>query len=295
MHLANEFKIKDLGQVSLFLGVHIKRDNHQFTLSQAKYVERVLHRFQMSDCFPTKIPMQANQSDVEKIPLDKSFPFREAVGCLNFIATISRPDIAFVVHLLSRNVNSPTQFHWSTLKQTLRYLKGTIENHLTIQKNETPVSISAYVDADYGGDITSRKSCSGYLMYFGNNLISWQSRLQPIVASSTMEAEYIALANAVHEVMWLKNLLSEIKFPSSAPATIYEDNQACIKFAEDPGRFHKRTKHIDIRYHLSRDAVKEGIIRICYCPTTEMLADLLTKALPSPRFNNLVASLSVHR
>lgn len=110
-----------------------------------------------------------------------------------------------------------------------------------------------------------------------------------------MEAEYIALARVVHEVMWMKNVLSEMRFPVSTPAIVYEDNQACIKFAEDPGRYHKRTKHIDIRYHVSRDAVREGIIELCYCSTSEMLADLLTKALPSPRFNNLVTSLSVPR
>ena len=288
-HLASIFKIKDLGEISNFLGVLVNKTRDGYSIDQSVYIEKTLAKFGMSECYTSKIPMQPNQTDTDRKPLDKSIPYREAIGNLNYLATISRPDIAFVVNFLSRQANSPTEFHWSIVIQLFRYLRGTLDKKLLVQKQSEHL-ITAYVDSDWAGD-ESRKSCSGFLMYFGSTLISWYSRLQPIVATCTMEAEYIALSLVMKDITWLRNLLQEINFPATSKATVFEDNQACIKYANDPGRFHQRSKHIDVRFHFVREKIQEGLVDLVYCPTSKMRADFLTKALPAPRFLELTGSI----
>merc|ERR1712032_1128033 len=141
--------------------------------------------------------------------------------------------------------------------RVLRYLKGSRLWSLKVTRNPDS-SLSAYVDADYGGDLDTRRSTTGYLVYHGLNLISWCSKLQEIVTQSTMEAEYVALSSVTKEVIWIRNLLDELGFPQTTPCRVKEDNQPCIKFATDQGRFHRRSKHIDIRFHAAKEAVENG-------------------------------------
>ena len=145
------------------------------------------------------------------------------------------------------------------------------------------IKLEGYSDADWGGDINDRKSTSGYLFKLANGPISWGSKKQQIVALSSSEAEYIALALAVQEGIWIKNLLTEILKDQvkDNQLMIYEDNQSCIKMTKNPVN-HGRTKHIDIRYHFLRDQVKKGQVKIAYKETKEMLADILTNGLQGP-------------
>ena len=117
--------------------------------------------------------------------------------------------------------------------------------------------------------------------------ISWLSKKRPIVALSTSEAEYIALSSASQEAVWLRQLLTTtLRVSSNKPVTIMEDNQGAIAMLKN-AIAHSRTKHIDIRYHYIHEAIQEGLIKVHYCPTNKMLADILTKPLSKGRFQEL--------
>ena len=150
-----------------------------------------------------------------------------------------------------------------------------------------------YSDADWAGDIESRRSTSGYAFMMSGGCISWRSKKQRTVALSSTEAEYMALSEATQEAVWLKVFLCELgEMASDDAIKIYEDNQGSIALAKNP-EFHKRTKHIDIRYHFVREKVEEGEVVLQYVSTTDMLADIMTKAITAVQFENLRNRLGI--
>ena len=292
--LANEFKIKDEGPVSHFLNVNITRDGDRLTLSQKSYITKLLERFGMSECYVSPLPANPSDLDLNAKPLPPEKPYRQLIGALVYLAHTTRPDIAFVTGYLARQVQSPSLHHWKIGTRVLRYLKGTMDLGITMNRSQT-TTITAFVDSDHGGDKQSRRSTTGYAVFCGDNLISWHSKLQPIIADSTMEAEYIALWSVVKELRYIRNLLTEIGYAPTQPASVFEDNQACLKLAEGTGTFHPRSKHIDIRYHASREAVNNGTIKIDYVRSKQNIADLFTKILPLSTFTILSEAMRAFR
>jgi len=140
------------------------------------------------------------------------------------------------------------------------------------------VYLHGYTDSDYATDKSDRKSTTGYAFFVNKNLVSWVSQKQPTVAMSSTEAEYIALAAAAREAVWLPKLLEELGFPQENPTVICVDNQSTLKLAKNP-ELHKRTKHIDIKYHYTRNLIQDGQISLQYVPSSENTADILTKPL----------------
>ncbi len=202
-----------------------------------------------------------------------------------YLSTGTRPDIAYAVGSVAKYTSNPTQRHWIAVKRILRYLKGTAEFGLQYLASNTE-DLHGYSDSDWGGDLDDRKSTSGYLFKFGGAPISWRSKKQSTVALSTAEAEYIALSSATQEATWLQQLISELQNMSIGPTVLSEDNQAAICMARNT-QYHGRTKHIDLRHHFVREKVSEGAIDLKYCPTDCMIADILTKGLPSVTFERL--------
>jgi len=158
--------------------------------------------------------------------------------------------------------------------------------------NSRNVDLSGFADADWAGDLVCRKSTSGYVFQLESSTVSWRSKQQSVVALSSTEAEYIALCLASQEATWLRKLLESIGFKQSDATTLYEDNQGTIALAKNP-KSHSRTKHIDIKYHYVRESVEEKNIKLVYCSTEGMIADILTKGLPKPKFEQLRFSLGV--
>lgn len=143
-----------------------------------------------------------------------------------------------------------------------------------------------YVDADYAGDCRDRKSNSGYIIKYGGGVIAWGSRKQTSVALSSTEAEFISLAEGCQELIWTKRLLEEMTDEMMKSITVFEDNQSCIKLVEGD-RIERRSKHIDVRYFFVRDLQQKHVIKLKYCPTETMIADILTKPLQSLRLEQL--------
>lgn len=196
----------------------------------------------------------------------------------------TRPDLAYTVTHLSQFNSCPTEIHLNAAKRVLRYLKGTRDWALTFPYNN-PLALEGYCDASYGNCLDTRRSFSGYLFQLGKSTICWRSRKQRTVATSTPEAEYMALCLATKQFIWLQNALNEL-LNSEVPAVLFTDNTGAIDIASK-AKINDRTKHIDIQYHYVREQVLDGNVTLLHVDGTDNLADICTKGLPKPRIDYL--------
>ncbi|GIL87679.1 hypothetical protein Vretifemale_15713, partial [Volvox reticuliferus] len=279
--LRSVFEMRDLGESNFYLGFEIRRDRSAKTLhiSQKRFVKELLSKFGMDGANGRSIPMDANvrlSSDGES--LDTSlFPYSELVGSLLYLSVCSRPDISFAVGALARHMAKPTTDHWCAAKCVLRYLVSTPDVGIKYGGN---LSLVGYCDSDLAGSV-GRRSTTGYVFVLGGGAISWSSKLQSTVATSTAEAEYMAAASTIKEALWLRHLLHDLGLEvTSVP--IKCDNRACISMLESPISS-ARTKHIDVCHHFARERVERGEVRMVQCSTLDQMSDFLTKALPKQK------------
>ncbi|KAK2577939.1 hypothetical protein KPH14_011325, partial [Odynerus spinipes] len=196
-------------------------------------------------------------------------------------------NIAASIAILSRKMQTPTERDWTEAKRVARYLKGTVDYTLKLgNTGKGTEGLISYADADWTENKDDRKSNNGYIFQYHGSTISWASRKQSCVALSSAEAEYIALSEACQEGLWLAKVLKDLHEKVEFPLQMNEDNQACIKLVEND-KFSKRTKHIDVRYHLVKDLNAGNKIVLKYCKTNNMIADLLTKPLRHTRLKEL--------
>lgn len=216
-------------------------------------------------------------NDKEKEEM-REVPYQVAIGSLLYAAQTTRPDISFAVGTLSKFNSNPGREHWSGVKRVLRYLKGT-KNAKIVYKRDGNSSLLGYADADHCDDEDDRKSISGYVFKLGDAIISWSSKKQQTVSLSTTESEYVALAHATKEALWLNMFSKELKVLSmEKPLIIYLDSKSALDLIKNP-TYHARTKHIDIIHHFLRDISRNGKIEFRKERTELMVADSLTKAV----------------
>jgi hypothetical protein len=293
------YSLTDLGAATWLLGIKITRDFEARTLalSQTSYIDAILARFNFTDLKPLATPMDPNiqftkdqcPQTLEEAAEMRRVPYREALGSLMYCAVATRPDIAFAASLLSQFLENPGRIHWEGVKRIFRYLAGTRDWRL-VYGTETR-GLEGYTDAD-GSTQARRHAISGYAFLIDGGAISWSSKKQELVTLSTAESEYVAATYAAKEAIWLRRFIGEVFRPLNYPIPLYCDNQAAIALTGD-GSYHARTKHIDIRYHFIRFSVQDGKITLIYCPTDEMAADTLTKALPSFKAKHFAAALGL--
>jgi hypothetical protein len=266
--LSKSFDMKDLGPAKQILGMQIVRDRKtkKLWLSQERYVERVLERFNMKEAKPVSTPLASHfklskkscPSTVEEREKMAGIPYSSAVGSLMYAMVCTRPDIAHAVGVVSRFLSNPGKDHWEAVKWILRYLRGTSKLCLCFG-NSKPV-LEGFTDADMAGDLDGRKSTSGYLFTFAGGAVSWQSKLQKCVALSTTEAEYIAATEACKELLWMKRFLQELDLKQD-DYVVQCDSQSALDLSMN-STYHSRTKHIDIRYHWIRDVIENKLLRL---------------------------------
>ena len=288
--IAGVFDIRDLGQASDYLGMAVKWDRAAGTvsLSNPRHTSAILADFGMEDCKPNTTPMVHGLVLGDGERLEEPNRYAEPVGSLLFLANQTRPDIAFAVGRLARRMAIPTEGDMAAAKAVVRYLKGTKDMGLVYGRAER---LAGWADSDWAGHVGTRKSTTGFVFTLHGGSISWRSRLQGLVTSSTMEAEYVAASEGVKDSLWLRRLVGFMGEDSS-PVTIREDNQACMALATN-GVFSTKSKHVDVRFHLVRDNVARGEVFLLYTPTEEMLADGFTKALDGPAFLKFREALGV--
>ena len=287
--LSQKFDVKDLGSLHYFLGVQVKQDEKGTWIGQPTFTESILQKYGMSDAKPVKTPVSVNSkllnASEESELVDQSL-YQSAVGSLLYLATRTRPDISFAVNNVARYCSKPTKSHWTAVKRIFRYLRGTTHHGLLYSKGSESHDLIGYSDADWGGDDNDYKSTTGYLFQIGGTAITWKSKKQSCVALSTAEAEYMALSSAAQEAIWIRELNADLWNCQSQPTLIYEDNQSAISMAKNP-QFHGRSKHINIKYHFVREQVSNDKICLEYCPTENMIADILTKGIGPEKFERL--------
>lgn len=289
--------IRDAGQ---FLGMRttMHLENNIISIDQTRYIEQILARFGMENCKPQSTPssgIKLSKTMCAESPEDKQtmekLPYREVVGCLMYLATSTRPDIAFTTGVLSRFLSNPGEAHWVEAKRVLRYLQGT--KGLKLMLGGKNMTLKAYADADFAGDPDRARSTSGYAAFLGNSLISWRSKLQEQqTALSTVEAEYYSICAAMKEVQFLIPVCTDMDIPQVTPIELFEDNQGTIAMTENP-IISDRSKHINTKYHFARDLVEDKTIKITYCPTAYNIADIFTKGLGKQQHQFLTLRLGL--
>ncbi|CAM8885574.1 unnamed protein product [Rhodiola kirilowii] len=237
---------------------HVASQVDGLHINQLKYAHDLLDKYGLLHSQPVRTPVapKAQLNSTYGDLLDNPTLFREIVGSLQYL-TITRPDIAYAVNFISQFMSQPRTPHLVAAKRILRYIKGTIDHGLSFTPQRQPVTLAAYSDADWAGCSESRRSQTGYLLYFGSNLVSWCSKKQPTVARSSAESEYRALAHACAETTWIALLLSELGANIQYPILLYCDNLSATYMASNPV-FHARTKHIELDYHFVREKVAMG-------------------------------------
>jgi transposase InsO family protein len=288
--IASHYAIKDLGECEWILNMKISRDrtHRTMTLSQEAYVDRIIHEFHMDNIKISSTPASVGDlylpidgTDPQLLDKQQIIKYQSMVGALLYAANITRIDIAFIVGQLCRYTSNPCIHHMHAATRVFRYLSGTKAASLTfglqLNTDYKLINVIAYSDANWGSDQQTGKSNSGGLIKFNGDIISWHSKRQKSVAQSSAESEYMALAETVKETLWYRSWIYEI-FNLRICSVIKCDNTATIHLSKNDS-IHSRSKHINIRYHLIRDNLRKGRIRIVWVSTHEQEADLLTKAL----------------
>ena len=311
--LEKEFQISKSDDSNSFLGMIIERidvDKHgpngPVLIHQRPYLEDILSRYNHQDCKPAATPSEPGlKLSKEQMPTTaeekaemKDVPYRQCVGALLYLANCTRPDIAHAVGTCARFASNPGRVHWKALKHVLRYLAGTRDMGIAFGKKLSEGiphnCIHGYVDGDWGGDTDDRRSTTGYVYVSYGGPVSWRSKKQASTALSSCESEYMAASEAAKEAVWLTRLLkedlkledvsletrgdlTEKEYQGAKPLTVFEDNVGCIGLSKNPVS-HRTSKHIEIRYHFVRERVQDGSLKLVFIPSSENIADVLTKS-----------------
>ncbi|KAJ9515360.1 hypothetical protein QJQ45_006621 [Haematococcus lacustris] len=264
--------------------MQLTRDRAEGTikLDQHKFIQELVTANSKSAAHSKPLPMAPAVKLVrEGDALDTTLHHYSAlVGSLLYLTCCTRPDIAFAVGALARHMSAPTKQHWLAACSVLCYLKGTADQGLLFGGVS---GLQGYSDADYAGDKDTARSTTGYIFTLNGGAISWSSRLQPTVAMSTAEAEYMAASSAAKEALWLRKLMRDLQLDASC-VHLGCDNQAAIQLLHNPMAT-SRAKHIDVHHHFVRERISRGEVAFHYSHTSSMLADILTKPLAAVQFN----------
>ncbi|MGQ3285810.1 reverse transcriptase domain-containing protein, partial [Bosea sp. (in: a-proteobacteria)] len=293
--LQQAFDVHDLGQAADFLGMRIAFDRAAgiLRLTQQQYIEQLLQRFGLAECNPRQLPLSPGTQLLkqgEQLSEQHTLRYRELVGGLLWLSTCTRPDIAFAVGQLTRYMQAPTREHEQAAQGVLRYLRGTAGQGLVF-RGSCSGELVGFCDSDYASCKQSRRSTTGYVFILSGATVSVRSKLQTTVATSTTEAEYQAAADATREALFLRKLLHEL-CAVTGPIPILCDSQGAVALVKNPVES-QRSKHIAVMHHMARERVWRGEVEFSYCPTADMVADALTKALPGPKFVSCKAGMGV--
>jgi hypothetical protein len=259
------------------LGIEVLQTQNGIYLSQAKYIQDLLDRSGLSDTRTVATPMDLHLSlrPTDGAPLEDPSRYRHLVGSLVYL-TVTRPDIAHAVHILSQFVSAPTSVHYGHLLRVLRYLRGTKTQYLFYDSN-SPLQLHAYSDATWASDSTDRRSITGYCILLGSSPVAWKSKKQAVVSRSSTEAELRALATTTAEIIWIRWLLADLAISCDSPTLLHCDNIGAIQICHDPVKC-ELTKHIGVDVSFTRSHSHQKTIDLQYVPSELQLADFFTKA-----------------
>ena len=211
-------------------------------------------------------------------------PYASAIGSIMYAMLCTRPDVSYDLSITSRYQSDPGESHWTAVKNILKYMRRSKDMFLVYGGLEDDLVVNGYTDASFQSDKDDFRSQSGYVFCLNGGAISWNSSKQSTVTNSTTEAEYIAASDAAKEAVWIKKFITDLEVVPSItnPVDVYCDNNGAIAQAKEP-RSHQRSKHILRRYHLIREIIERGDVKVCRVPTDDNVVDPLTKSLPQAK------------
>ncbi|GKB22210.1 zinc finger, CCHC-type containing protein [Tanacetum coccineum] len=277
--LSSRFSMKDMGEADVILDIRIKHKSNEITISQSHYIEKVLKKFNYSDCTPVSTPMDTCEKLMpNKGQVVSQLKYSRVIGCLMYAMTCTRPDIAFDVGKLSRYTSNLGTQHWQAIQRVLKYLKKTMNYRLMY--SGYPLVLEGYTDASWISNTKDNSSTSGWVFLLGGGIISWASKKQTCITGSTMKSQFVALVAAGKEVEWLKNLLLEIPLwvKPIAPISIRYDSAATLAKAYSQ-MYNRKSRHLGVRHSMIRELITNEVISIEFVRSQQNLADHLTKGL----------------
>jgi len=287
--LQTNFDLKLLGKTKKLLGVNFEEINGNLVLHQEDYITTVFQKFKSYNPPIASLPVtkgtmfskQQSPKTEAEIEEMSNFPYRSLIGCLAFIASRTRPDISFIVNLLSQFQANPGRLHWEALLKVLGYVYYSRNYKLNLYKINN-ISLKYFSDASFADNVDDRSSTSGLIIFLDEVPIFWGTRKQRHITLSTMESELVALTDAVKEAKWMMNIFKEMKkrdiLQEDAEHNVFCDNLATINFSKSPIE-NIRTKHIHIRYLFIRDLIYKKLFNLKYINSKNNLADIFTKPL----------------
>ncbi|RVW21062.1 Retrovirus-related Pol polyprotein from transposon RE1 [Vitis vinifera] len=284
------------GEMTLFIvyvdDIIIIGDDEEGIGNLKKLLAREFEETGMLGCKPVDTPMDPIgkiYKDNDSHPTDKD-RYQRLVGKLIYL-THTRPDIGFAVSMVSHYMNNPTERHMKVVYRILQYLKKSPGRGLYFKKTSSR-EVEVFTDADWAGSLIDRRSTTGYCSYVWGKLVTWRSKKKSVVARSSAEAEFKAMAHGICEGMWLQRILKELGIISNSTMTVLCDNKATISIAKNPVQ-HDRTKHVEIDRHFIKEKLEGGTIRLMYIPSSRQTTDILTKALPKATYENMKSKLGM--
>ncbi|PKU64658.1 Retrovirus-related Pol polyprotein from transposon TNT 1-94 [Dendrobium catenatum] len=289
--LQSQFTMKNLGNAHHFLGIKIDSSPDKYFLSQTRYAQSILKLAELQKCNSVANPLSTKLPGISPTdqPCFSDSSYRRIIGSLQYL-TLTRPDIAYAVNMLSQHMHSPEAHHTVMLKKLLRYIQGTVAFGLPITRSN--LTLRTFSDADWVSDPITRKSTTGFCTFLGETLVSWTVKKQATVSCSSTESEYRALASATADTIWIRKLLADFLIDHCHSVDLFCDNTSTFALANNPV-FHARTKHIEIDQRFVRDHIQNKIIRLLPISSEDQLADILTKPLSTPRFKILRSKLTI--
>lgn len=288
--LLSRFIGTDDGPVSRYLGMDVLTSpSGSVMLSQEPLTKDLIEEFGLADCNPAATPLPPATLLLDRDgsdPVDPLFShlYSHLVGSLTYLATWTRPDIAFPVSQLARHLKAPGHKHLAAAKHVLRYLKGTSSLGVLYSPDMPDANrLISFSDADWATCPDTRRSVGAFVHLLNGGAIAWKTKLQGGVSSSTTEAEFVSASKTADDLAWIRRTLDGLGLPQPTPTPLYIDNRSARALAQSPAH-RERTKHIDFRVFALRDRVASGVVHLVDCPSGDMLADILTKNLPSPAF-----------
>ena len=297
--LNQTWDMTDLGPLRYFASVEVCRDTaaRTTTLKQTGYVEDVLSRYGLSDTYGKPTPCTTSIYSQRLLEPVSSYPpmfnndYRSQVGSLGYFRR-TRPDLCVALGISAQfsklGLHGPQ--HYRALRNIMRYLKATMHYGLlytsTRKSFRDPWDLAGHVDSDWASWKGSRRSRTGYLIFLNANLIAFGSKLQSAVATSSAEAEYMALSYITKLLLWILHMIESI--PSQfvrRPICVREDNKPCINLANNHAAS-KFTRHIGICHHFLRDHYESGSkqFKLMWVPSPKQKANGMTKPLPRAEY-----------
>lgn len=281
--LSSEFKMTDGGKCSWYLGMHIDQEPGVTTIHQRKYIDDILAKYGFTNAAPASTPLdrtKLRKAEDYEAPAKFKKDYQSKVGSLNFAANQTRVDIAFATGYVARYMSNPDQSHMDAVSRIFAYLQGDPGRGIKYMATYG-IDPKVYIDSDHGGCEDSKRSTTGWVVTMAGAPVSWASQRQKTVATSTMDAEYVAAAEAAKEAVWVRGFVNDLRIPGVKidKIPVFIDNNSALKLTKNP-ESHQKSKHIDIKHHFIREKVEEGVIDTKRVSTRDNIADILTKPLP---------------